>query len=346
MVLGAHLTAQQARRLLDWSSTIAVISLSLAAILYLGLRLGSHYKVQVPFLGAPARVVAAAAGEGQPASPSPGVDSASEAGAQPPPAALIPVPSGSDKVWLPILMYHYVRVAPAGDTVGFGLSVTPPDFQRQMQWLRDHGYTTVTVHDAVLMVQQRKPMPNKPIALTFDDGYRDFYSAAAPVLRRLGMTATNYVPTRLVGLPAYMTWDQVRELDSQGFEMAAHTEFHVALKGAQAPRAHEEVYGAKNDLESQLGHPVVDFAYPYGAYDAGVVKLVNAAGYESATTTNNGGWHTASQLLTLTRIRVSGGEGLDYWIRPSAATRERPRLSSGPARGGDRPRRGPAAATD
>ena len=302
------------------SSTIAVISLSLAAILYLGLRLGNHYKVQVPLLGSPAHVVVAAANSATKAvtgggTQTQGVDTASETGAQAPPLSTIPTPSSSDKVWLPVLMYHYVRVAPAGDSVGFNLSVTPPDFQRQMLWLRDHGYTTLTVRDAVLMVQQRKPLPSKAIALTFDDGYRDFYTTAAPILRQLGMTATNYVPTRLVGLDAYMTWDMIQELDSQGFEMAAHTEYHTSLKGAQASKLKDEVQGSKGDLENHLGHPVLDFAYPYGAYDNNAVKAVQAAGFESATTTQNGGFHTPAQLLSMTRIRGSGGETLEYWVR-------------------------------
>ena len=127
MVLGMSLSSQRARHVLDLASTVAVISLSLAAVLYLGLRIGNHYRVQIPFLATPARVVvAAAANAALPVTQSQGVDTAAEGGTQAPPAEVVPVPSGNDKVWLPVLMYHYVRVAPAGDTVGFGLSVTPP----------------------------------------------------------------------------------------------------------------------------------------------------------------------------------------------------------------------------
>jgi peptidoglycan/xylan/chitin deacetylase (PgdA/CDA1 family) len=187
-----------------------------------------------------------------------------------------------------------------------------------MRYLRDNGYTTLTMRDAALMIQKQKPLPPHPVVLTFDDGYRDFYTTVAPVLSSLGLAATDYVPTRMVELPAFMTWSQIQELDAQGFEMAAHTEFHVALARASAQRAREEIFGSKSDLESHLGHPVYDFCYPFGSFSSDVVALVRQAGYQSATTTVSGGWHDPAQMLTLTRIRVSGGESLESWVRSLA----------------------------
>ena len=215
---------------------------------------------------------------------------------------------------VPILMYHYVRVAKKSDLTGYNLSVTPTNFRAQVQYLSDNGYTTITMRQLDLALMGRGTLPPKPVALTFDDAYQDFYSDAAPTLQEFGMTATSYVPTMLVERPNYMTWAEIEELDAQGFEMAAHSQFHVDVSKATVSRATVEIFGAKSDLENHLGHDVVDWAYPYGGYNYNTVRLVHDAGYWSGTTTHNGAWHNAAQLPLLTRVRVAGGELLDGFI--------------------------------
>lgn len=214
--------------------------------------------------------------------------------------------------WLPILMYHYVRVATPGDRAGFALSVTPADFTAQMDYLKANGYTTLTMRDVDQILLGQKKAPAKPIALTFDDGYTDFYTTAAPILRAHGLTATNYIPTQLVGdnPGAYMTWAEIAELDQQGFEMAAHSQFHVDVSKVSEQRAKIEIFGARADLEQHLGHQVVDWAYPYGAFSYAAIKLVHDAGFLSATTTQGGVYHDAGEMPLLTRVRVGGGESL------------------------------------
>ncbi|MEA2645676.1 MAG: hypothetical protein QOE92_759 [Chloroflexota bacterium] len=221
----------------------------------------------------------------------------------------------SGGTWIPILMYHYVREAPAGDYDGLVLSVTPAEFTRQMLYLKDHGFTTLTMHDVDLVLLGKKPLPPKPVALTFDDGYTDFATTAAPVMKGLGLTATNYVPTQLLedAAGAYMTWPDVFRLDREGFEMAAHTQFHTDLSQVDAARARIEIFGSKADLESHLGHPVYDWAYPYGGFNYTAIQLVHDAGFISAATTEAGAYHDDAQLPVLTRTRVSGGESLEDW---------------------------------
>ena len=220
-----------------------------------------------------------------------------------------PLKSGT---WLPILMYHYVRAATPGDRAGFALSVTPADFIAQMDYLKANGYTTLTMHDVDQILLGQKKAPAKPIALTFDDGYADFYTTAGPILHARGLTATNYIPTQLVGdnPGAYLTWPQIVELDQQGFEMAAHSQFHVDVSKVNEQRAKIEIFGARADLEQHLGHQVVDWAYPYGGFNYAAIKLVHDAGYLSATTTQGGVYHDAAQMPLLTRVRVGGGESL------------------------------------
>ena len=222
-------------------------------------------------------------------------------------------PALTSGTWIPILMYHYVRVAPRYDRVGEELSVSPSEFTRQMLYLREHEFDTLTMRDVDLILSGQKALPPRPVALTFDDGYADFATTAAPIMKALGITATNYVPTGLVGQDRYMSWADIQSLDAAGFEMAAHTEMHVDLSKATYSRAKLEIEGAKADLESHLGHQVVDFAYPYGGFNKSVVELVREAGYWSATTTIGGSYHDARQLLVLTRQRVSGSETLMAW---------------------------------
>ena len=225
-----------------------------------------------------------------------------------PSPTIISRPALHSGLWVPILMYHYIRQSP--DRAGIGLSVLPADFEAQMQYLKDHGYNTVTMSDLDRALLSGASLPPKPVALTFDDGHADFYTVAAPVLQSLGMTATNYVPTMLIDRSDYMTWSQVENLDAQGFEMAAHSQFHVDVSKVSASRAEIEIFGAKSDLENHLGHEVVDWAYPYGGYSYSTVHLVHQAGYWSGVTTRAGGWHDVQQMPLMPRVRVDGRESL------------------------------------
>ncbi len=129
-----------------------------------------------------------------------------------------------DTTAIPILMYHYVRtVTDPADTIGSNLSVTPERFAAQMQYLADHGYTTLTLREVHAILAGQAPLPERPIALTFDDGYRDFYTAAWPVLRQHGFKATNYVITDLIGEDAYLTWDMLRGMRQNSDDHLAGT---------------------------------------------------------------------------------------------------------------------------
>jgi len=327
-----------ARSLLTHLSLLTAISFSLAALIVSGAHFGRQLGlVKADFLRSipvPGIVMGSAsapniadlqeAGVVEPASsPIPNVGLNPTPPALPlgdPLSALSPSPGTISQpalhsgTWVPILMYHYIRVTRKSDLLGYNLSVTPTDFQAQMQYLSDNGYTTITMRQLDLALTGKGTLPAKPVALTFDDAYQDFYTDAVPTLMEFGMTATSYVPTQLVERPNYMTWAEIEELDGEGFEIAAHSQFHVDVSKATIARATIEIFGAKSDLENHLGHDVVDWAYPYGAYNYNTVRLVHDAGYWSGTTTHGGGWHNATQMPLLTRVRVAGGELLAGFI--------------------------------
>src|SRR5579859_1335934 len=131
---------------------------------------------------------------------------------------------------VPILMYHYIRINPIGtDTLGFNLSVTPDNFRLQMRFLRDHGYSPVSIADVREYVRNKTPLPAKPIAITFDDGYDDAYTEALPTLQRFRLTATFYIVTGFVDRTRYLTWEQVAALERDGMEIGSHTVHHRSL---------------------------------------------------------------------------------------------------------------------
>ncbi len=226
-----------------------------------------------------------------------------------------PTPTPRGTTIIPILMYHYVRVVTdPKDTIGIGLSVKPELFAQQMQYLADNGYTTLTMQEVYDILVGRKSLPTRPIALTFDDGYRDFYTAAWPILQRHNFKATNYVITKFIGWDAYMTWPMLQELSDGGqVEIGAHTRSHVDLRTLSADKLQDEVLGSKAILETGLGRPVGAFCYPAGFYNAGVIAAVGRANYLTATTELPGAKQNIQNPYELPRIRVNGPDPLGAW---------------------------------
>ncbi|HET9846935.1 MAG TPA: polysaccharide deacetylase family protein [Candidatus Dormibacteraeota bacterium] len=224
-----------------------------------------------------------------------------------------PVPSGP-VTYVPILYYHYIRINPiASDKVGYGLSTTPTAFAAQMQYLANHGFHVISLHQAVVAIKNHSGLPSRPVVLTFDDGYADFFTAAIPVLRSHGFTATNFVISGHMGYGGYMTPSQVVAADGMGFTIGAHTVDHVALAAQSPARAAWEIKQSKLTLEGLLGHPVLDFAYPYGSYNAYDEAQAKSDGFETAASTFYGSWHSAGQLYFLSRLRIGGGLPLTYF---------------------------------
>jgi peptidoglycan/xylan/chitin deacetylase (PgdA/CDA1 family) len=232
-----------------------------------------------------------------------------------PPAPDQVVPPGRPEIRVPILEYHYVRVNPdPRDRLGYNLSVTPPDFAVQMDWLRASGYHPVAMSDLRDYFQASRPLPSRPVVLTFDDGYEDFYTTAMPILQAHDFTAVAYLVPGFLNRPRYLSTDQVQAIDQAGMEVAAHTMHHVNLTKASPAELVLEIDGSRNALEQIVDHPVLDFCYPSGEFDAAVVAATQKAGFLSATTEMPGTGHTWASRLTWTRVRVMGGENLKQFV--------------------------------
>jgi peptidoglycan/xylan/chitin deacetylase (PgdA/CDA1 family) len=227
-------------------------------------------------------------------------------------ALRLPDPLPSRTIDLPILMYHRIGPIPAGiPAVTRTLTVTPEDFASQMEWLRSHGYHAVSQLQAYRALEEGKPLPAKPVMITFDDGYRDVLWHAAPVLHRLHMPATEYVITGRVsnGDPSFLTWPQLVRLERLGVTIGSHTVTHQDLVLMPASRALAELRDSRRSLERHLGHPVQWFAYPFGAESPAVVALAERVGYVLAVTTQGGTAQSAAAPLLLHREEVTDATG-------------------------------------
>ena len=218
-----------------------------------------------------------------------------------------PVRTAATCVSVPILVYHYIRINPDPlDRLGWGLSVSPAEFQQQMDWLRIAGGHPVTLAQVIAAMQGGPPLPPHPVVLTFDDGYADFATAAVPVLLREGFVATDFVVSGFLGRPGYMTAAQVLQVAALRMVIGAHTVHHVDLDAMPPQLATIEIDASKATLEQLLHRPVLDFAYPYGDVDPSVAETVDAAGFRDAVTMNAGTMQCTAARFLLYRIRVGG----------------------------------------
>jgi peptidoglycan/xylan/chitin deacetylase (PgdA/CDA1 family) len=218
---------------------------------------------------------------------------------------------GSGAVRVPVLMYHYIRVNPdPRDRMGYGLSVTPWDFASQMDWLAANGYHAITFRDLHAYLSGATGLPSRPVILTFDDGYEDFYTTALPILIRHDFKAVSYVVSGFIGRPGYMNATQIREADRYEIEIGSHTVDHADLTRQSFDGLRYQIITSKRVLEELLGHPVLSFCYPSGKFGPNVVAAVQEAGYSDATTTKYGFVRAMDGRFVWGRLRVSGGASL------------------------------------
>jgi peptidoglycan/xylan/chitin deacetylase (PgdA/CDA1 family) len=207
---------------------------------------------------------------------------------------------------VPILMYHVLATVPAGARFP-SLFVPPAALGAQVDWLAAHGYHAVTLTRLLAGWRGTRPLPAKPVVLTFDDGYLSDYSVALPALLRHGWPGVLDLAVKNLSPGDIERW-QVRRLLDAGWEIAAHTISHVDLTTVGPAQLRREVAGSRVALQRMFGVPVVFFCYPLGHFDARVVAAVRAAGYLGATT-EKPGLARPDERYTLARIRVGPGEG-------------------------------------
>ena len=195
--------------------------------------------------------------------------------------AFLPAPEG-----IPVLEYHMVADTSPED--GWAYNVPPEDFRDQLDYLREEGYTAISMLDYMKAKKGKAELPPRPVILTFDDGYESNYTTLLPILESYGMKATVYMVTNDIGLPGYLTWDELRDMQERGIEIGSHTANHQPLTEMDRSRQEEEMRLSKLLLEWNGIHTVFSFSYPNGAYDSGMPELLAQNGYLTAVTGDAG----------------------------------------------------------
>lgn len=217
---------------------------------------------------------------------------------------------------IPILTYHFIANNPnPNDKQRDALSVSPDKFDSQMNYLSKNGYTPISLDTLYAVFGKLATSPSKPIVLTFDDGYEDFYSIAYPILRKYNFHAVSFIPTGLMGGSYYMNWSQIKEIQTSGLvTFEDHTVTHANLTSLNYESALKQMIDSKNELAAQTGYPVNFIAYPYGVSNESVLLAAQKAGFIGGL----GNWFSKATGpgFNMPRIKVSG-----FWSIQEFASR-------------------------
>ncbi|MFI6208647.1 polysaccharide deacetylase family protein [Streptomyces sp. NPDC051041] len=222
---------------------------------------------------------------------------------------------------VPILMYHAVATDPNEATRA--LSVTPEAFAEQMAVLADRGRTPVSTAELAARWRSGRPLPPRPVLITFDDGYEGVHRHALPVLAKHGFPATLFVSTGWLrgpydtggGLDTMLDWDQVRELAGAGVEIGGHSHTHPQLDQLDDGRLRSELILCKEIVSDQLGTVPASFAYPYGYSSRRVRQAVRETGYAQALAVGNDLARRSQGPYALRRVTVRRSTGAEEFGR-------------------------------
>lgn len=185
-----------------------------------------------------------------------------------------------------------------------------------MEYLHTHHYTPITVTQ-LIHARTQNELPERPIVLTFDDGFADFLTAALPILKHYGFVATLYVTSGFIdgtsewlqdigeGERPMLTWEEVREVSASGIECGAHTHTHPQLDMVPHSVAVDEIVRSKSLLAQHLEQEITSFAYPFGYYTAAVRQVVREAGFTSSCAVKHQVSAETSDPFSLPRLLVN-----------------------------------------
>lgn len=225
-----------------------------------------------------------------------------------PPAAVFSCDE-SKRIFLPIFMYHHIKpddqVTSGGDR---SLTISPAQFEGQIRGLKAAGYEFVYVSDIPKFLSGEKKMPVKAVALTFDDGYDNNYTYAYPILMNNQARGTMYLITNFMGSKEYhlkyMDHGEIKTIiKSPYIELGSHSVNHPNLAYQGPYDWATEIIVSKSRLQHFFSQSIDTFAYPLGAYNEEIKKVVKNSGYTAAVSIKPGAYHTCGTLFELYRVR-------------------------------------------
>lgn len=216
---------------------------------------------------------------------------------------------------IPVLCYHDLQPVAKND-----MTNTPANFEAHLKWLKARGYTTLSLDELVAIMKRKKAAPPKSVVITFDDGYEGVYRYAYPLLKKYGDRATLFLVTGVMGderppMP-HLTWPQIEEMDRSGTIVAEVHAYRMHIKLGEL-LAHEEKKGqppndivrdlahARNEIQNHTHRPVHAIAWPFGDYNAGLIRLASKLGYYAMLDTEYGVNRPGDSVLKIKRLRMS-----------------------------------------
>ena len=204
-------------------------------------------------------------------------------------------------------MYHYVSEPPRdADKYRRDLSVTPQNFAMQMAYLADNGFESVDLYDLSLAITAKKDLPEKPVIISFDDGYLDNYKNAFPILQDQRMKATFFIITDFIDekREGYMSWEMIEEMSGAGMRIESHSKTHPDLSAAERDYIIYEALGSQETIAAHIGYTPRYFCYPSGRYNEETMGILDELNYWGAVTTADGSWHGFDDRFEWSRSRM------------------------------------------
>lgn len=208
-----------------------------------------------------------------------------------------------------VLYYHSIQVMPGSTAV-----VNPDKFTEQMQYLADNSYRPLTMAEFSDIMEGRIEAPDKPVLLTFDDGYVDNHSTVMPLLAKLGFPATLFMSPGVMDDKRFINWDQAKDLRDSGWDIMPHGMTHPYLNKLTAEEQAWEITEARKQIEENLGVTADVFCYPYGLYNNATLKILKDNGFRYAFTIDQGKTTPSQHPYKLKRVFVNGEESLSALI--------------------------------
>ena len=205
---------------------------------------------------------------------------------------------------VPVLNYHQVE-----EKNGNPLTLWPDQFEAQMAYLAAEGYTTITIDEMMDALENGTPLPEKPVIITFDDGYADNYEYAYPILKKYGFKATIFLIYDFTNTyPNYLTWEQINEMKESGLiHFESHTMTHANLAElTSADELRHEIADSHDLLSEKLGYDMHYIAYPGGRVNEEIEEITRAAGYRGGFTVHYGLSTPAEGPYQMDRIPIFG----------------------------------------
>ena len=205
---------------------------------------------------------------------------------------------------VPVLNYHQVE-----QKNGNPLTLWPDQFEAQMAYLADEGYTTITIDEMMDALEHGTPLPEKPVIITFDDGYADNYEYAYPILKKYGFKATIFLIYDFTNAyPNYLTWEQIDEMKQSGLiRFESHTMTHANLAELDsADELRHEIADSHDLLSEKIGYDMHYIAYPGGRVNPEIEEITRAAGYRGGFTVHYGLSTPTEGRYQMDRIPIFG----------------------------------------